>query len=108
MKDFCIFFLYFRFFILSFWIYTLFFGEYIHEYIHEYIQEKPFIFSLFCFFGVGGFQPFQPLTNAVKSRDYPWFAPFYRQVLEWCPRIGFGNMDIYFLKKTLWLKFLHI
>ena len=62
MKDFCIFFLCFCFFILSFWIYTPFFGEYIHAYIHVYIQENPLIFWHFCF-------PTATLTPSVMSTE---------------------------------------
>lgn len=62
MKDFCIFFLFFRFFILSFWIYTPFLGEYIHVYIHEYIQEKSLNFWHFCF-------PNATLTPSVLSTE---------------------------------------
>ena len=62
MKDFCIFFLCFRFFILLFWIYTPFLGEYIHAYIHEYIQEKTLNFWHFCF-------PTATLTPSVLSTE---------------------------------------
>ena len=62
MKDFCIFFLCFRFFILLFWIYTPFLGEYIHAYIQEYIQEKTLNFWHFCF-------PTATLTPSVMSTE---------------------------------------
>ena len=58
MKDFCIFFLCFHFFILLFWIYTPFLGEY----IHEYIQEKTLNFWHFCF-------PTATLTPSVLSTE---------------------------------------
>jgi len=57
---------------------------------------------LLFFFPTAYAGPFRsPTEKGFQIKDFPCFAPFYRQVLEWRPRIGFGYMDIYYAKKLL-------
>lgn len=66
----------------------LHFFEHILKHKLKHKLKKNPLFSRFFVFRGRGALPISTPTIAVKSRVFPWFAPFCRQVLEWRPRIG--------------------